>query len=180
LLQATFGVGLKGVKKEDVEKVEQLVLVTLRDIADKGFDQDAIDASLNTYEFRLREFNTGSFPKGLSVMLGMLSQWIYDGSPTEAIRFEGPLQEIKQDLKDGKPVFQDTLKKYFLSNEHRVTVEMVPIDGLEVQQNNDEILNLQRIKESMTPEDIQKVIESTQRLKEAQLAEDRLYRETGY
>ena len=42
-------------------------------------------AALNTFEFRLREFNTGSFPKGLSVMLGMMSQWIYDRDPVQGV-----------------------------------------------------------------------------------------------
>jgi hypothetical protein len=33
-----------------------------------------VEASLNSIEFSLREFNTGSFPKGLSVMLSALNQ----------------------------------------------------------------------------------------------------------
>lgn len=44
-------------------KVEALVLETLKKIAAEGFDQDAIDASINSIEFNLREFNTGSFPR---------------------------------------------------------------------------------------------------------------------
>merc|ERR1719424_2164180 len=62
LKQATFSIGLKGVKPEDVPKVEALAVSTL-------FEADAIEASLNTIEFSLREFNTGGFPRGLSLML---------------------------------------------------------------------------------------------------------------
>ena len=54
LLQSTFSVGLKGVKEEDVGKVEELVLATMTKLADVGFEQDAIQAALNTMEFRLR------------------------------------------------------------------------------------------------------------------------------
>lgn len=39
-----------------------------------GPDPSAVEASLNSIEFSLREFNTGSFPKGLSVMLSALNQ----------------------------------------------------------------------------------------------------------
>ena len=49
--------------KENVPKVEALVLETLEKIAEEGFDQEAIDASINSIEFNLREFNTGSFPR---------------------------------------------------------------------------------------------------------------------
>lgn len=55
LLQSTFSVGLKGVKEEDVGKVEELVLATMTKLAEVGFEQDAIQAALNTMEFRLRE-----------------------------------------------------------------------------------------------------------------------------
>ena len=85
LLQATFGVGLKGVKPDDVQKIEPLVRSTMAKIANEGFEEDAIRAAVNTLEFRLREFNTGSFPRGLSLMLGMMSHWIYDKVPHTAI-----------------------------------------------------------------------------------------------
>lgn len=54
---------LQGVSKENVAKVEALVLETLSKIAEEGFEQEAIDASINSVEFNLREFNTGSFPR---------------------------------------------------------------------------------------------------------------------
>lgn len=75
LLQATFSVGLKGVKAENVTLVEDLILTSLKSLSEKGFEVEAIDAALNTLEFRLREFNTGSYPRGLSLMLGMLPNW---------------------------------------------------------------------------------------------------------
>jgi hypothetical protein len=63
LVQPTYSVGLKGVAKDDVPKVEALVVDTLSTLASEGFAADDLEASLNTIEFSLREFNTGSFPK---------------------------------------------------------------------------------------------------------------------
>ena len=51
LMQGTFSVGLKGVKPENVEKVEELVMETLTKVVDEGFTEDAIAASMNTIEF---------------------------------------------------------------------------------------------------------------------------------
>ena len=85
LLQATFAVGLKGVQPENNMAVEALVMDTLEDIVKEGSSDDDIASVMNTVEFRLQEFNTGSFPKGLSFMLGAMSKWIYDGSPTDAL-----------------------------------------------------------------------------------------------
>ncbi len=95
LSQATYSVGLKGVAPENVDKVEALVGETLSKFASDGPDASAVDASVNSLEFMLREFNTGSFPRGLSFMLGAMSSWIYDRDPLGGLRFEVPLAELK-------------------------------------------------------------------------------------
>ena len=172
LLQATFSVGLKGVKPADSQRVEALVSSTLVKIAEEGFDQDAVDAAINTLEFRLREFNTGGFPKGLSLMLGMMSHWIYDKNAADGVRFEAALSELKADLAAKKPVFQDLLKKYIINNKHCVTVEMKPDASLESKQLEEEANRLKAIKDAMTEDQIKDVIESTKLLKAAQAAED--------
>lgn len=69
LLQPQFSIGLKGVAQEDISKVEELVMNTLASLAKDGFTTEALEASMNTIEFSLRENNTGSFPRGLSLML---------------------------------------------------------------------------------------------------------------
>lgn len=69
LLQPQFSIGLKGVSDDDIQKVEELIMNTLKSLAEEGFDSDAMEASMNTIEFSLRENNTGSFPRGLALML---------------------------------------------------------------------------------------------------------------
>ncbi|KAG8072488.1 hypothetical protein GUJ93_ZPchr0006g43322 [Zizania palustris] len=69
LLQPQFSIGLKGVSEDNIQKVEELVMQTLKNLAEEGFAPEAVEASMNTIEFSLRENNTGSFPRGLSLML---------------------------------------------------------------------------------------------------------------
>ena len=172
LLQNTFSIGLKGVQKENVKKVEELIFATMNKIGIEGFDKDDVKAAVNTLEFRLREFNTGSFPKGLSLMLGMLSNWIYDKPAFDGVRFEVPLEEIKSDIAAGKPIFTDLLKKYLTSNEHYVVVEMKPDESLEKKVLDEEEKVLKQVKDTLSPSDIEKIIQKTKVLKEAQMAED--------
>ena len=96
-------------------------------VASAGFEADAIEASMNTVEFSLREFNTGGFPKGLSLMLAVMPNWLYErGSPTDALRFELPLAALKKRLANGDSVFEDILRKRIVQNGHLATVEMKP------------------------------------------------------
>jgi hypothetical protein len=69
-------------------QVEQLVLAKLEELAVSGFTSTAIEAAINTIEFSLRENNTGSFPRGLSLMLRAVGAWIYDQDPFQPIQWE--------------------------------------------------------------------------------------------
>lgn len=78
LLQPQFSIGLKGVSEDDLPKVEELIMKTLKNLSEEGFESDAVEASMNTIEFSLRENNTGSFPRGLSLMLrSIVSESLY-------------------------------------------------------------------------------------------------------
>jgi Zn-dependent M16 (insulinase) family peptidase len=173
LKQATFSIGLKGVKPEDVPKVEELAVSTLKEAASEGFEADAIEASLNTIEFSLREFNTGGFPRGLSVMLAVMPRWLYGrGSPADALRFEEPLAKLKARLDAGEKVFEELLERMIVKNQHVATVELVPDTALAKQQLEAEAAELAKVKATMSESEIMGVIESTKALKEAQLKED--------
>ena len=173
LLQATFSVGLKGVEAENTKAVEELLLKTLAKVAEDGFSDDEIASAMNTIEFRLREFNTGSYPKGLSFMLGAMSKWIYDGEPMDALKFEEPLAAVKEMIaKDGDAVFKQFLKDYLVDNMHRVTVELAPSKTLEQEELKDEENRLAAIKESLSDEELDEVIRKTVELKKLQASED--------
>ena len=173
LLQATFSIGLKGVQPDKVEEVEKLILDTLESVAKNGFTEDDIASSLNTIEFQMREFNTGSFPKGLSFMLGSMSKWLYEGSPTEALKFEEPLAELKAKIAEsGSKVFQDMVKELLTENTHRTVVELKPSKTLEEEIIQDEKARLEQIKSKLTESELEEIIGKTSELKALQASED--------
>jgi Zn-dependent M16 (insulinase) family peptidase len=73
---------------------------------------------------------------------------------------------------EGRPVFQDLVRRYLVDNRHKVTVEMVPDSGLEARQTEEESLEMAAIKASMSPAEVDRVVVSTRELREAQLAAD--------
>lgn len=172
LIQDTFSVGMKGVSETNTSKVQELILSTLESVAEKGFDEEAILASVNSIEFDLREFNTGGFPKGLSLMLGFMSNWIYDREPFEAVRFSEDLSSIKADLKSGKPVFQTLVRNAFLNNGHRVSVVMEPDLNVAAEEIEREESKLREVRQRLTDSDLQEVVNTAAQLKAAQEAED--------
>ena len=91
-----FVIGLKGIEKNKINTAEKLIFKTLNELVNNGISDDDIQAALNSFEFDLRENNTGGFPRGLSLWLKSLNGWIYGANPIDLISFESPLKLIKE------------------------------------------------------------------------------------
>jgi len=127
LKQATWSIGLKGVSKDDISKVQPLILETLRAVAKKGFSQEEIDAQMNSMDFGLREFSSASTNLGMSIFTGASGDWIYERDPIEGMMFAGPLKKFKEILaKDGQRYLEGLIEKHLLNNGARMSLEGVP------------------------------------------------------
>ncbi len=170
--QMYFSTGLKGVNAENIDQVEALILETLQDIVTNGFDPDMIEASLNTIEFRLREQNTGGFPRGLALMFNAVNFWQYDADPLEPLAFEAPLAAIKQAYAENPRYFEELVQELFLNNMHRTTVVLEPDPQLADRMEAAEKERLENAQAQMSEADLQKIIENTAALKEWQNTPD--------
>lgn len=167
-----FSTGLKGIAEENAERVEALILDTLRDLAEDGISPQTVEAAVNTVEFRLRENNTGNYPRGLALMLRSLTTWLYDGDPLSLLAFEKPLEAVKRRAQPGSGYFEALIRGHFLENPHRVTVLLKPDLELEARWNAEERRRLEAIKATMSPEEVQKVIETTREIRKMQETPD--------
>jgi Zn-dependent M16 (insulinase) family peptidase len=171
MIQMMYSIGLKGVDTANLEKAETLVLQTMIDLAENGIARDDIDAALNTFEFDLRENNTGGFPRGLSLFLKSLNAWIYDADPLELIAFETPLSTVKKKLEQ-PGYFEDLIQTYFIENQHRSTVILVPDPELAARTESEEKERLASIKANLSPDEINQIVTDTKKLLDLQATPD--------
>jgi Zn-dependent M16 (insulinase) family peptidase len=172
LRQLMFSTGFRGVKKEDIDQAESLILESLKTISDNGIDRKTIEASLNTIEFSLRENNTGPYPRGLLVMLRSLSTWVYDRDPFEPLAFQYPFDCIRDKYVKGETYFEQLIKEYLINNPHRVTVVLSPDSELGSQRIEKEKKRLSDTVSQMTKSDIETVIANTKELRRRQESPD--------
>ena len=172
--QATFSAGLKGVKEDNADKVETLILETLGNLAEEGIDEDTVKASINTIEFNLRERNYGSFPRGLVNGLMAVRPWIYGGNPIDKLAFEADFEAFKQRIKEDDELLEQLIGKYLLDNSHRTTVILKPDEAVGKERDQAEVDRLAKIKSEMDVNAIQKVIETQAELLNLQQSPDSL------
>lgn len=166
--QAIFSAGLKNMAAEDSDRVEQLVLDTLAGLAHDGIDRDMIAASLNTMEFRLREANSGSFPRGLMYMFAALGGWLHGGDPMAELAYEAPLERLKQQAADDPRFFEGLIQRYLLDNPHRTVVLLQPDPSAREQAEAHERARLDAARAAMTEADVAQVQATMQRLQALQ------------
>ena len=166
--QRIFITGLKGVAEADRDKVEPLVLATLGKIAKDGLDPAAIEASINSLEFDLRERNSSN--RGISAMIAALRTWNYGSDPIAALAFEAPLADLKIALKTNPRYFEQMIQASFIDNPHRSVVWHAPDPELLARQESEEKTRLARIGEGLTPAERARIAAETGELKRRQEA----------
>ncbi len=171
MIQMTFSIGLKGVESKNMEQAEALVLQTLKELADNGIDREDIDAALNSYEFDLRENNTGGFPRGLSLFLKSLNTWNYDADPLALVAFEAPMQSLKKKA-ESEGYFEQLIRELLVDNTHRSTVVLVPDSEFSDRIEGAEKERLALAKSKMSESELQKIIDNTKHLLQMQATPD--------
>jgi hypothetical protein len=170
--QIIFSAGLKGTRARDAKKIEGLILDTLESLVRDGIDPDMIASAMNTTEFRLRENNTGSFPRGIALMLRALTTWLHDDDPYKLLGFEDTLKAIKAKLANDHRYFEKLIQAHLLENQHRTTLRLKPDPELGKRFDEEEKARLASIRESLTESQLKEIVENTKKLKERQEAPD--------
>lgn len=170
--QMVFAAGLKGIVQEDAAAVETLIFDTMRRLATEGIDPRTVAASLNTVEFRLRERNTGGFPRGVAILFAALSTWLYDRDPLALLAFEAPLNAIKARLAGGERYFEGLIERFFLGNDHRSALLLYPDLALQAQMEEEEQARLAAAAAAMSPTQIEAIIADTLELHRIQETPD--------
>ena len=160
-----FSTGLKGISEKDAPEVKTVVNNTLQNLARNGIDPEMTEAALNTLEFQLRENNTGAFPRGLAMMVRVMTTWLYDQDPLTPIAFEKPFNAIRQELARDKRYFEKMIQKYLLDNPFRADILLIPDGNLAKAREDAEKARLKDVRSAFSDAQIQQLIESTQQLK---------------
>ncbi|WP_395812578.1 insulinase family protein [Devosia sp.] len=170
--QPYFTVGLKGIDEGDADKVEALILSTLAQLSKDGIDPATVEAAINSIEFAMRENNTGSFPRGISLMFRAMRTWLHDGDPLELLEFEAVLGALKGKLAAGERVFEGLIAQHLVNNLHRTTVLLKADPEQGAREAAEERARLDVAQQTMTPAALELVRETTEKLQALQNTPD--------
>lgn len=123
-VQQSIQIEAKGVKEENLSALEELITSKIREIAESGIDKNALSSALNAIEFKLREKDYGSFPKGVAFALSVFGATNYGRSPESALSYEADIKALRDAL--DTDYYEKTLLGMTVENPHRSKVIMLP------------------------------------------------------
>ncbi len=166
-IEDTFAVVAKYAKSEDLDKFYNIVMDTLREQVEKGINEKAILATINSREFGFREADYGGYPRGLDVASDMLQSWLYDDNCAFTyMHYLDSYAQLKEKI--GTGYYENIIKKYIFESDHSALITIEPERGLNDKKNADLKKKLEDYKNSLSAEEIQKIVDDTRELREYQ------------
>ncbi len=166
-----FVCGLEGSNAEDAIKFEALVLDVLNKVAQEGVDKELLNAVLHQLELHQREISGDHYPYGLQLILSGISTAIHRGDVAVVMDIDRVLSKIRLEIEE-EDFVQNLVKELLLDNQHRVRLTMKPDTQLSARKEEAEKQRLEQIKNSLTANEKEKIIEQSKLLAQRQEQQD--------
>ncbi len=161
--QPYYSIIAKNADESQRDAFVRIIEETLAQIARDGVDKTALRAALNHDEFKYREADYGSYPKGLMYGLQMFETWLYDDEkPFTYLELDGTYKELKKEVETS--YYEELLKTVLLENNHKSIVVVRPVRGLTGKREKALADRLAAKKAAMSQEEIEAVVAGTKAL----------------
>lgn len=168
ILQPVFSIVVKNSNADKKEAFKSLVFDTLKKIVEEGLDKKLVEACINIKEFRLREGDTRTYPKGLLYYVKSLDSWLHDKDPLAHFQYDEILNKIKTALTTD--YFEQLIERYLIESKHCTLLVLNPKRGMAEEKNEEIRKKLAEYKKSLSDEEIDKLVEQTKALRERQIS----------
>ena len=165
--QPMFSIMSKNVDAGREEEFLKVIFETLRSIKEKGINKDTLRAGINSDEFYYREADFGRTPKGLVYGLNLMDSWLYDENQPFLLLGLNETYDFLKQMVD-TDYFENLIDKYLLNNTHSSIVVLNPVVNLTAINDAKTAQKLEEYKNSLSKEEIDRIITETQALKEYQ------------
>ncbi len=170
--QPYFSIVAKNAEGDQREAFVRLIEQTLQSLFEDGVEKKALRAALNHDEFRYREADYGSYPKGLMYGLQMFETWLYDdGRPFDYLELDGTYKALKGEVSTA--YYENMLRDLLMENTHKSVVVVRPVRGLTGKRDKELAARLTAKKAAMTQEEIAGIVAETKALADYQEEPDR-------
>lgn len=171
IIQPFLTITAKNAEEADRDRFLEIIRESLTSLAENGIEKKTLLSGINYFEFRFREADYGSYPKGLLYSIDLFDSWLYDEEdPFEYLREIRVFEELKKKAEEG--FFEELIRKYLLDNTHSAIVTLKPQKGLTAEKDAAVAAKLAEYKATLSDEEVEALVKATAELKAYQQEED--------
>ncbi len=160
IYQPYFSVIAKNTEKDKLDDFISTIREVLEDVSANGLDRESLLAGINVFEFRYREADFGSYPKGLMYGLQALDSWLYDEtSPFMHIEANDTFARLRDKVDKG--YFEGLIREYLLDNTHSSIVVLEPERGLTARMDKEQADRMAEYKASLSDKELDELMGDT-------------------
>ncbi len=166
--ETVYSIIFKYVNDDKLAELDILYKNLLAKIINNGFDYEQVQASINKKNFSIKEeVNKTSSPKGVSYAIRLLRTWLYDDSDIfNAFDLDSMIDSLQQNC--DRKNYENLAKQFILDNNKQVIIHLIPTT---VKENREK--DSVEYKNSLSDDQIEKIIEDTKKLQEWQNTPDK-------
>ena len=163
VMQNALIIEVKNTSQDKKEEIEKTVREVLSCAVNNGLDRTRLRATLDFAEFKAREADFGSMPKGLIYGLSAYETWLYGGDPILGLDRVKIYLSLKEKL--DTPYFENLIKEALLDNESLAVLTLSPSKEIGKLRRKKEEARLAEAKASWGEEELDGTVALNERLR---------------
>jgi len=150
---------VKNIDPANAPAIRELIRKTCLELCEKGIDKNDLMASINRYEFRVREPNE---PAGLMRNIMALNTWLHDGDPLTYLVYDEAFAELRAMVENGG--FEKLLYDLLVKEDDLVVLHTLPSTALGEELRAEEAAKLEAISAKWTEADKAAILDLNEKL----------------
>ncbi len=165
---SVFGVGLRGVQTGDEKKVYDIIIKTLKEIAENGMPASDIETAVMAGDFYHREIKRSHGPYALVLMENAYRGWMNGVHPFETLKSREYFDVVKSEMQSDSQYIQKLVKRLFIDNPRCKLITVTPDASFAEEMEK----NYQNWLAAVTEEDKKRILQEQESLYAWQKSED--------
>ena len=165
--QHGFMMTVKNIDPANAPAIRELIRKTCVELCEKGIDKTDLMASINRYEFRMREPNE---PAGLMRNIMALNTWLHDGDPLTCLVYDEAFAELRHMAENGG--FEALLHDLLVKEDDMVVLHTLPSTTLGEELRAEEAAKLAEASAKWSEEDKAAILRMNEELRAWQQTPD--------
>lgn len=149
---------LKGCNPESADDLEDILRSSIKEIVHNGIPLLMVENAMHQLEIFKSEISGNHAPFGLSLFMRCVLLRQHGGESEDGLVIHSLFNDLRKRNLEDPGYLPGLLQKYFLDNPHFVRIVVKPSKELAAKEVADEIKELERIRNKMTPEEQQHII----------------------